>query len=155
MQQVAQMLQQGMAPEEIVGQLVQMGVPQEQAIQIVQMIVQQMQGQQQAPQQAPPMMRRGGYMYQMGGEMAPQQAPQQGGDQEQIMQTIVQMLQQGLQPEQIVGELVKMGIPQEAAIQAVQMVMNGFCRQVFQKLPMEFALEAEKLLEVRLENSIT
>ena len=128
MQQVAQMLQQGMAPEEIVGQLVQMGVPQEQAIQIVQMIVQQMQGQQQAPQeapqQAPPMMRRGGYMYQMGGEMAPQQAPQQGGDQEQIMQAIVQMLQQGLQPEQIVGELVKMGIPQEAAIQAVQMVME-------------------------------
>jgi Fe-S cluster assembly protein SufB len=39
--------------------------------------------------------------------------------------------------------------------QAIQMVMNGFCRQVFQKLPMEFALEAEKLLEVRLENSIT
>lgn len=128
MQQVAQMLQQGMAPEEIVGQLVQMGVPQEQAIQIVQMIVQQMQGQQQAPQeapqQAPPMMRRGGYMYQMGGEMAPQQAPQQGGDQEQIMQAIVEMLQQGLQPEQIVGELVKMGIPQESAIQAVQMVMQ-------------------------------
>ena len=128
MQQVAQMLQQGMAPEQIVGQLVQMGVPQEQAIQIVQMIVQQMQGQQQAPQeapqQAPPMMRRGGYMYQMGGEMAPQQAPQQGGDQEQIMQAIVQMLQQGLQPEQIVGELVKMGIPQESAIQAVQMVME-------------------------------
>jgi hypothetical protein len=128
MQQVAQMLQQGMAPEQIVGQLVKMGLPQEQAIQIVQMIVQQMQGQQQAPQeapqQAPPMMRRGGYMYQMGGEMAPQQAPQQGGDQEQIMQAIVQMLQQGLQPEQIVGELVKMGIPQEAAIQAVQMVMQ-------------------------------
>ena len=128
MQQVAQMLQQGMAPEEIVGQLVQMGVPQEQAIQIVQMIVQQMQGQQQAPQeapqQAPPMMRRGGYMHQMGGEMAPQQAPQQGGSQEQIMQAIVEMLQQGLQPEQIVGQLVKMGVPQEAAIQAVQMVMQ-------------------------------
>jgi hypothetical protein len=128
MQQVAQMLQQGMAPEQIVGQLVKMGLPQEQAIQIVQMIVQQMQGQQQAPQeapqQAPPMMRGGGYMYQMGGEMAPQQAPQQGGSQEQIMQAIVQMLQQGLQPEQIVGELVKMGIPQEAAIQAVQMVMQ-------------------------------
>ena len=128
MQQVAQMLQQGMAPEEIVGQLVKMGLPQEQAIQIVQMIVQQMQGQQQAPQeapqQAPPMMRGGGYMYQMGGEMAPQQAPQQGGSQEQIMQAIVEMLQQGLQPEQIVGELVKMGIPQEAAIQAVQMVMQ-------------------------------
>jgi hypothetical protein len=34
------------------------------------------------------------------------------------------MLQQGMQPEEIVGELVKMGLPQEAAIQAVQMVMQ-------------------------------
>jgi len=129
------MLQQGMSPEEIVGQLVQMGVPQEQAIQVVQMVVQQMQGQQQAPQeapqQAPPMMRGGGYMYQMGGEMAPQQAPQQQapqqqaqGGEEQIVQAIMQMLQQGMQPEEIVGELVKMGLPQEAAIQAVQMVMQ-------------------------------
>jgi hypothetical protein len=130
LQQVAQMLQQGMSPEEIVGQLVQMGVPQEQAIQVVQMVVQQMQGQQQAPQQepqqAPPMMRSGGYMYQMGGEMAPQQAPQQQaqGGEEQIVQAIMQMLQQGMQPEEIVGELVKMGLPQEAAIQAVQMVMQ-------------------------------
>jgi uncharacterized protein (DUF433 family) len=135
LQQVAQMLQQGMSPEEIVGQLVQMGVPQEQAIQVVQMVVQQMQGQQQAPQeapqQAPPMMRGGGYMYQMGGEMAPQQAPQQQapqqqaqGGEEQIVQAIMQMLQQGMQPEEIVGELVKMGLPQEAAIQAVQMVMQ-------------------------------
>jgi len=122
LQQVAQMLQQGMSPEEIVGQLVQMGVPQEQAIQIVQMVVQQMQGQQQAPQQAPPMMRGGGYMYQMGGEMAPQQQAQGGA--EQIVQAIMQMLQQGMQPEEIVAQLVQMGLPQEAAIQAVQMVMQ-------------------------------
>jgi uncharacterized protein (DUF433 family) len=128
LQQVAQMLQQGMSPEEIVGQLVQMGVPQEQAIQIVQMVVQQMQGQQQAPQQepqqAPPMMRGGGYMYQMGGEMAPQEASQQGAGAEQIVQAIMQMLQQGMQPEEIVAQLVQMGLPQEAAIQAVQMVMQ-------------------------------
>jgi len=147
LQQVAQMLQQGMSPEEIVGQLVQMGVPQEQAIQVVQMVVQQMQGQQQAPQeapqQAPPMMRGGGYMYQMGGEMAPQQAPQQQaqGGEEQIVQAIMQMLQQGMQPEEIVGELVKMGLPQEAAIQAVQMVMQqsqqGQQGQQQQQMPTE------------------
>ena len=137
LQQVAQMLQQGMSPEEIVGQLVQMGVPQEQAIQIVQMVVQQMQGQQQAPQQepqqAPPMMRGGGYMYQMGGEMAPQQQAQ--GGEEQIVQAITEMLQQGMQPEEIVAQLVQMGLPQEAAIQAVQMVMQQSQQGQQQQMP--------------------
>jgi len=141
LQQVAQMLQQGMSPEEIVGQLVQMGVPQEQAIQVVQMVVQQMQGQQQAPQQepqqAPPMMRGGGYMYQMGGEMAPQEAPQQQaqGGEEQIVQAITEMLQQGMQPEEIVAQLVQMGLPQEAAIQAVQMVMQQSQQGQQQQMP--------------------
>lgn len=137
LQQVAQMLQQGMSPEEIVGQLVQMGVPQEQAIQVVQMVVQQMQGQQQAPQQepqqAPPMMRGGGYMYQMGGEMAPQQQAQ--GGEEQIVQAITEMLQQGMQPEEIVAQLVQMGLPQEAAIQAVQMVMQQSQQGQQQQMP--------------------
>lgn len=43
-QQLAQALQQGASPEELVGQLVQMGLPQDQAIQIIQSIMQQMQG---------------------------------------------------------------------------------------------------------------
>ena len=38
--------------------------------------------------------------------------------------------------------------------QAVQMVMNGFCRQVFQKLPMEFAVEDQILLEISLVGSV-
>ena len=36
---------------------------------------------------------------------------------------------------------------------AVTMIVNGFCRSVFQKLPMEFAVEANKLIEVSLEGA--
>jgi len=38
--------------------------------------------------------------------------------------------------------------------EAISMIVNGFCKQVFNKLPMEFAVEAQKLLEVSLEGSI-
>lgn len=41
-----------------------------------------------------------------------------------------------------------------SAEDAVSMIVNGFCKQVFQKLPMEFAVEAQKLLEVSLEGSV-
>ncbi len=37
---------------------------------------------------------------------------------------------------------------------AVSMIVNGFCKQVFRELPMEFAVEAQKLLGVRLEGSV-
>ena len=37
---------------------------------------------------------------------------------------------------------------------AVSMIVNGFCREVFQELPMEFAVEAQKLLSVSLEGSV-
>ncbi|ATN66458.1 Fe-S cluster assembly protein SufB [Coxiella burnetii] len=37
---------------------------------------------------------------------------------------------------------------------AVSMIVNGFCKQVFQKLPMEFAVEAQKLMEVSLEGAV-
>ncbi len=37
---------------------------------------------------------------------------------------------------------------------AISMIVNGFCKQVFKELPMEFAVEAQKLLEVSLENSV-
>ncbi len=37
---------------------------------------------------------------------------------------------------------------------AVSMIVNGFCRDIFRKLPMEFAVEAQKLLEVSLEGSV-
>ena len=37
---------------------------------------------------------------------------------------------------------------------AVSMIVNGFCREVFRQLPMEFAVEAGKLLEVSLEGAV-
>ena len=37
---------------------------------------------------------------------------------------------------------------------AVSMIINGFCKQVFRELPMEFAVEAQKLLSVSLEGSV-
>ena len=37
---------------------------------------------------------------------------------------------------------------------AVSMIVNGFCKDVFKELPMEFAVEAGKLLEVSLEGSV-
>jgi Fe-S cluster assembly protein SufB len=43
------------------------------------------------------------------------------------------------------------GIGSEAA---VSMIVNGFCKEVFRELPMEFAVEAQKLLGVSLEGSV-
>lgn len=37
---------------------------------------------------------------------------------------------------------------------AVSLLINGFCKEVFKKLPMEFAVEAVKLLEMKLEGSV-
>ncbi len=43
------------------------------------------------------------------------------------------------------------GISQEDAL---SMIVNGFCKEVFRELPMEFAVEAQKLLGVSLEGSV-
>jgi len=40
------------------------------------------------------------------------------------------------------------------AEKSVSMIVNGFCREVFRELPMEFAVEAGKLLEVSLEGAV-
>ena len=41
-----------------------------------------------------------------------------------------------------------------SAEDAVTMIVSGFCKQVFRELPMEFAVEAQKLLGVSLEGSV-
>jgi Fe-S cluster assembly protein SufB len=41
-----------------------------------------------------------------------------------------------------------------SAERAVSMIVNGFCKEVFRELPMEFAVEAGKLLEVSLEGAV-
>jgi len=43
------------------------------------------------------------------------------------------------------------GIPAE---EAISMIINGFCKDVFRELPMEFAVEATKLLSLKLEGSV-
>ena len=43
------------------------------------------------------------------------------------------------------------GLDQEAA---VSLIVNGFAKEVLQQLPMEFAVEAQKLLGVSLEGSV-
>jgi Fe-S cluster assembly protein SufB len=41
-----------------------------------------------------------------------------------------------------------------SAEDAISMIVNGFCKEVFRELPMEFAVEAQKLLGVSLEGSV-
>jgi Fe-S cluster assembly protein SufB len=43
------------------------------------------------------------------------------------------------------------GLDQEAA---VALIVNGFAREVLKQLPMEFAVEAQKLLGISLEGSV-
>ena len=43
------------------------------------------------------------------------------------------------------------GLNQE---EAVSLIVNGFCKEVLQQLPMEFAVEAQKLVEISLEGSV-
>ena len=36
----------------------------------------------------------------------------------------------------------------------MNLIVSGFCREVFRQLPMEFAVEAQKLLSITLEGSV-
>ena len=47
--------------------------------------------------------------------------------------------------------LLSRGIDME---EAIHLIVNGFCKEVFKELPLEFSVEAVKLLEMKLENSI-
>ena len=47
--------------------------------------------------------------------------------------------------------LIERGLSAE---QAVALIVNGFCREVLQELPMEFAVEAQKLVGISLEGSV-
>ena len=84
-------------------------------------------------------------MAQMGMQAPQQGAPQQGGQQEQLMQMVAQALQQGASPEQIMQKLVEMGLPEEQAMQLVQMVaeqMQGGEEQAQQQMPPEMQQQA-------------
>lgn len=153
LQMIAQALQQGKQPEEIMRILVQGGIPQEEAQQLIQTVMGSMQGQQPMQQsQEQPMMQSGGMSTQdfvnyvlfnsqggfngtqkkpantqgkgQVGGMDQMQAQPQGGEEEQIMQMIVQALQNGKSPEEILAALVEAGVPQEQAQQMIQQVMQ-------------------------------
>ena len=47
--------------------------------------------------------------------------------------------------------VIKEGLNQE---EAVGLIVNGFCKEVLQQLPMEFAVEAQKLVGISLEGSV-
>lgn len=61
---------------------------------------------------------------QEGQQSNPQEEQGEVSQEEQIMQMIMQSLQQGAKPEQIVEQLISMGLPQEQAVQVVQMVIE-------------------------------
>lgn len=72
-QMIAQALQEGKSPEEIMQALVEAGVPQEQAQQMIQQVMSQMQGQQQQPQDSGALQMQPGGMYQGKGQKLPVQ----------------------------------------------------------------------------------
>ena len=43
------------------------------------------------------------------------------------------------------------GLPEE---EAVSLIVNGFCKEIFNELPLEFAVEAQKLLAISLEGAV-
>lgn len=110
MQQVAQALQQGMSPEEVMQQLIQMGMPEDQAMSLIQGIMQQM-------QPSTPQLRKGGRMY------------YQDGGEQQIAQQVAQAMQQGMQPQEAMTMLVESGMSQDQAIQLVQAIIEQIQQQ--------------------------
>ncbi len=53
--------------------------------------------------------------------------------------------------EEQIFYLQSRGIPKE---EAIHLIVNGFCKEVIKELPFEFAVEAQKLLTLKLENSV-
>jgi Fe-S cluster assembly protein SufB len=47
--------------------------------------------------------------------------------------------------------MLSRGIDEESA---TSLIVNGFCKDVFKELPLEFSVEAIKLLELKLEHSV-
>lgn len=107
-QQIMQLIQMyaqkaGISPEEIVAQLQQMQP--EQAQQALQQMVQELQSGEEGQEQ--------------GQSVGEEQAEMQGG-QEEMIQQIAQALQQGADPQELMGALVQQGIPEEQAGQLIQ-----------------------------------
>ncbi|MDP3918719.1 MAG: hypothetical protein Q8Q35_02330, partial [Nanoarchaeota archaeon] len=101
------------------------------------MIQQQQDASQEMPTQEQPIMTHGGNIYQGGAGMPQQQMPPQqeqgGGIEEQVAQT----LQQGADPQEVIGQLVQSGMSEEQAMQLIQGIMQQLQRQS-QEAPVPF-----------------
>ena len=76
----------------------------------------------------------------MTGAETPNQLYQEGGtanEQDQLLQQVAMMLQQGASPEQVMQELINAGIPEQEAMQVVQMVMQQSQAPQQEQVPQE------------------
>jgi hypothetical protein len=140
MMMVQQMMEQGAAPEDVVMELLnnqvppdvivqvltQMGMPQEQAVQIIQGVMSQEQG---MPEQGmdPSMMQGQGMTPDMMPAMDPGMAMMQMGgasSDDSLIQEIMSALDQGASPEEVVGFLVEQGMPEQEAMQTVMQLVQ-------------------------------
>jgi hypothetical protein len=138
---VQQMMEQGAAPEDVVMELlnnqvppdvivqvfVQMGIPQEQAVQIIQGVMSQEQG---MPEQGmdPSMMQGQGMTPDMMPAMDPGMAMMQMGgasSDDSLIEEILNALNQGANPEEVIGFLVEQGMPEQEAMQTVMQLVQS------------------------------
>lgn len=148
MMMVQQMMEQGAAPEDVVMELLnnqvppdvivqvltQMGMPQEQAVQIIQGVMSQEQG---MPEQGmdPSMMQGQGITPDMMPAMDPGMAMMQMGgasSDDSLTQEIMSALDQGASPEEVIEFLIQQGMPEQ---EASQMVMGLVQRASSQTQP--------------------
>ena len=59
----------------------------------------------------------------MAGQMPPQEE-QQGGQEQQLMMQVAEAISQGADPNQIIEQLIQSGVPEETAVQMIQMIMQ-------------------------------
>jgi hypothetical protein len=144
MMMVQQMMEQGAAPEDVVMELlnnqvppdvivqvfVQMGMPQEQAVQIIQAVMSQEQPMGEPgmdPGMDPAMMQGQGMTPDMMPAMDPGMAMMQMGgasSDDSLIEEILNALNQGANPEEVIGFLVEQGMPEQEAMQTVMQLVQ-------------------------------
>jgi hypothetical protein len=95
--------------------------------------------------------------YEDGGEMMQQQmAPEQQEMLQQVQMFVVEMMQQGAEPQQIVQELVQNGVPQEQAVMLVEQVMMQMQQQqVPQEMVPQQAIPQEQPMQPQVGQEVS
>ena len=145
MMMVQQMMEQGAAPEDVVMELlnnqvppdvivqvfVQMGMPQEQAVQIIKAAMSQEQPMGEPgmePRMDPAMMQGQGMTPDMMPAMDPGMVMMQMGgasSDDSLIEEILNALNQGANPEEVIGFLVEQGMPEQEAMQTVMQLVQS------------------------------